>query len=213
MQITLINAGKRFSREWIFRGLNYTFSQEKKYAITGNNGSGKSTLLQVLSSSLLLTEGDCEWQLNNTKTAPEKVHSFISIAAPYFELIEEMTAKEFLRFHCNFKNFINNCSIENILLEANLIDAANKQIRFFSSGMKQRLKLAQAIFSDVPVILLDEPCTNLDASGFDLYYQLVENYCQKRLLIISSNDKNEYHFCDEIINIQEYKIAKAPVYI
>ncbi|MEP6466531.1 MAG: ATP-binding cassette domain-containing protein, partial [Parafilimonas sp.] len=84
----------------------------------------------------------------------------------------------------------------------------DKQIRFFSSGMKQRLKLAQAIFSDVPFVLLDEPCTNLDAAGFDLYYKWVETYCQNRLLIVSSNDKNEYNFCDEVINIQHYKTQK-----
>ena len=205
MQIILTNAGKRFSREWIFRGLNYTFSSKKKYAITGNNGSGKSTLLQILSGALLLNEGDCEWKLNDSKIEADAVHSHISIAAPYVELIEEMTAKEFLHFHRNFKKYIDDLSIEAILQEANLMDAADKQIRFFSSGMKQRLKLAQAIFSDVPIILLDEPCTNLDAAGFELYDKWINNYSKQRLIVISSNDKNEYHFCVEEINIQQYK--------
>jgi len=213
MQITLTNAGKRFNREWIFRGLNYSFSHGKKYAITGNNGSGKSTLLQVLSASLLLNEGECEWQFNDLKIEADKVYSHLSIAAPYFELIEEMTAEEFLRFHRNFKNYIDGFSANTILEDAGLSYAANKQIRFFSSGMKQRLKLAQAIFSDVPVILLDEPCTNLDTSGFDLYYRWINNYSKDRLIIISSNDKNEYHFCDEEINIQNYKpVINSPAY-
>ena len=123
-----------------------------------------------------------------------------------------MTAKEFLAFHSNFKKYINNFSIEDILQEAGLSNALHKQIRFFIIGMKQRLKLAQAIFSDVPVILLDEPCTNLDASGFDIYYSWIEKYCKNRLLIISSNDKNEYRFCDEEINLQDYKFTKLPAY-
>ncbi|MEP6467525.1 MAG: ATP-binding cassette domain-containing protein, partial [Parafilimonas sp.] len=142
MQIILTNAGKRFNREWIFRNLQYTFSSEKKYAITGANGSGKSTFLQILSGSLLLNEGDCEWLFNNATINQDAVYSYISIAAPYFELIEEMTAKEFLAFHYNFKKYIHHFSFDFILQEAGLLNAADKQIRFFSSGMKQRLKLA-----------------------------------------------------------------------
>jgi len=116
-----------------------------------------------------------------------------------------MTAKEFLLFHGQFKRFINNLSIEEILQKTQLQNAADKQIRFYSSGMKQRLKLAQAIFSDVPCILLDEPCTNLDEGGFSLYYDLIENFCKDRLLIVSSNDINEYKFCGEQLNIQNFK--------
>jgi ABC-type multidrug transport system ATPase subunit len=204
MKIILTNAGKRFSREWIFRNLTYEFLQQKSYAITGANGSGKSTLLQVISSALILNEGTIDWQLNEN-LKPESVHQYISFAAPYFELVEEMTAKEFLLFHAQFKRFINNFSIEEILQKAQLQNAADKQIRFYSSGMKQRLKLAQAIFSDVPCILLDEPCTNLDESGFSLYYDLIESFCKNRLLIVSSNDLNEYKFCDEQLNIQNFK--------
>ena len=205
MKIILTNAGKRFSREWIFRNLTYEFAFNKSYAITGANGSGKSTLLQVISSALILNDGTIDWQLNENVLKPENVHQYISFTAPYFELVEEMTAKEFLLFHTQFKKFINNFSVEEILQKAELVSAANKQIRFYSSGMKQRLKLAQAIFSDVPCILLDEPCTNLDESGFNLYYDWIENFCRNRLLIISSNDINEYKFCDEQLNIQNFK--------
>ena len=86
-----------------------------------------------------------------------------------------------------------------------LTTAANKQIRYFSSGMKQRIKLAQAIFSDVPVLFLDEPCTNLDETGYKLYQSLIQNYAAGKLVIVSSNDKAEYHFCEEVIDIKKYK--------
>jgi ABC-type multidrug transport system ATPase subunit len=72
--------------------------------------------------------------------------------------------------------------------------------------MKQRIKLAQAIFSDVAVILLDEPCTNLDATGYTLYHSLVSKYCANRLVIVSSNDLNEYSFCTEKLSILDYKV-------
>ncbi|MGN6215126.1 ABC transporter ATP-binding protein [Parafilimonas sp.] len=205
MKIQLTNAGKRFSREWIFRNLSYEFLPGVQYAITGPNGSGKSTLLQAIAGASTLNEGSIEWQPDNKNMQPEEANAYISIAAPYLELIEEMTAKEFLLFHSNFKKFIQNLPVETILEEADLAQAANKQIRFFSSGMKQRLKLAQAFFSDVPVILLDEPCTNLDAAGFALYYRWIENYSNGRLVIISSNDKNEFSFCTRQLNILDFK--------
>ncbi len=205
MKITLTNAGKRFSREWIFRNLTYEFNSKKSYAIIGANGSGKSTLVQALSSSVILNEGTAEWQIDD-KLKPETVHQHMSFAAPYFELVEEMTGKELLFFHSKFKKFINKLSVEDILSKAELTASADKQIRYYSSGMKQRLKLAQAIFSDVQFILLDEPCTNLDENGYNLYYNWIEMFCKNRLLIVASNDINEYKFCKEKLNMQSFKL-------
>jgi ABC-type multidrug transport system ATPase subunit len=135
----------------------------------------------------------------------DKAFQYISIAAPYLDVIEEMTANEFLRFHYTFKPFLQGCQIPMILSMVGLQNAANKQIRYYSSGMKQRIKLAQAIFSNTPAILLDEPCTNLDEEGVQLYHQLINDYCNDRLVIVSSNDLAEYGFCDEIISILDYK--------
>jgi ABC-type multidrug transport system ATPase subunit len=116
-----------------------------------------------------------------------------------------MTAVEFLAFHESFKSFIPGNTPSTILETIGLSAAANKQIRYYSSGMKQRLKLAQAIFSDVPVLFLDEPCTNLDESGFALYKSLIKDYAAHKLIIVSSNDQAEYDFCEEVIDIKKYK--------
>ena len=205
MKIKLTNVGKRFNREWIFRNLNYEFSLQKCYAVTGPNGSGKSTLLQVIAGATTFNEGGIEYFVAGKKIAEEKVYSNISIAAPYLELVEEMTLVEFLQFHSGLKSWLPSFTSGKIISIINLQDAAQKQIRYFSSGMKQRVKLAQAIFSDVPVVLLDEPCTNLDEEGIALYKDLINNYCGNRLVIVSSNDMQEYDFCNEIINMRNYK--------
>jgi ABC-type multidrug transport system ATPase subunit len=202
--IQLIDAGKRFNREWIFRSFQQAFLAGSHYAITGPNGSGKSTLLQAIAGSLQLSEGTMEWK-GQTVIEPEQVFLHLAIAAPYLELIEEMTAREFLEFHSQFKPLIKQVTIPEILSLIGLEKAANKQIRFFSSGMKQRVKLAQAIFADVPVLLLDEPCTNLDQTGYTLYRSLINEYCSKKLIIVSSNDPHEYDFCKTILRIQDYK--------
>ena len=116
-----------------------------------------------------------------------------------------MTLKEFFHFHHNFKPFLSSLNINFIISRIDLEPASNKQIRYFSSGMKQRVKLAQAIFSDTPFLLLDEPCTNLDTNGIQLYHQLIDEFGKNRLVIVSSNDEIEYKFCRERINILDYK--------
>jgi len=231
MTISLSDAGKRFNREWIFRHLSYTFERGKSYAIVGPNGSGKSTLLQVISGAVHINEGSIQYAVHSqqsivgspesiddskkhetrnpkpdTNLIPaEEIYNHVSICAPYLELVEEMTLKEFLRFHSGFKPFLPELAIEKIISILSLEKAGNKQIRYYSSGMKQRVKLAQCVLSDVPVVLLDEPCTNLDTAGIQLYHQLVADFCKDRLVVVSSNDEVEYRFCDEKISVSQYK--------
>lgn len=205
MTIALSNAGKRFNRDWIFRNATYTFLTGHTYAITGSNGSGKSTLLQAIAGSLGISEGKIEWQFNGTVIDADNIYNYLTIAAPYIEVIEEMTAVEFLQFHQKFKQLIPGVSIREILTCIGLDKAANKQIRYYSSGMKQRIKLAQAIFTNAPLLLLDEPCTNLDLAGFDLYNRLIADYAGNKTIIVSSNDINEYSFCQNVISIMDYK--------
>ncbi|MFZ9331462.1 MAG: ABC transporter ATP-binding protein [Chitinophagaceae bacterium] len=201
MEIRLIDAGKRFNRDWIFKNLHASFSDKETYAITGHNGSGKSTLLQCIAGSTMLSEGEVIFN-NNGKIIPnEEVFSHVSICAPYLEVIEEMTALEFFVYHQQFKSFQYNTVIADIIDQIGLSKHAHKQIRYFSSGMKQRIKLAQAFFSETPVLLLDEPCTNLDQSGIALYKDLLSNHTKNRIVIISSNDQSEIEGCTQLIQL------------
>jgi ABC-type multidrug transport system ATPase subunit len=229
MKVSLTDAGKRFNRDWIFRHLSYNFEEGNSYAIVGPNGSGKSTLLQVLSGSMQVNEGKVEWAMGNKQSdyakattdksaivnkklasgngqvSTDEIFNHVAICAPYLEVVEEMTVKELLEFHHRFKPFLSSVTIDSIISIVGLKNAVHKQIRYYSSGMKQRVKLAQAIFSDVPILLLDEPCTNFDLTGIELYHQLINEYCKNRLVIVSSNDEVEYRFCRERINISDYK--------
>ena len=201
MEIRLIDAGKRFNRDWIFKNLHASFSDKETYAITGHNGSGKSTLLQCIAGSTMLSEGEVIFN-NNGKIIPnEEVFSHVSICAPYLEVIEEMTALEFFVYHQQFKSFQYNTAIADIIDQIGLSKHTHKQIRYFSSGMKQRIKLAQAFFSETPVLLLDEPCTNLDQSGIALFKDLLSNHTNNRIVIISSNDQSEIEGCTQLIQL------------
>jgi len=205
MKIDLLKVGKRFNHDWIFRNFDFQFIRGKIYAITGPNGSGKSTLLQIISGSLTHNEGRIKYTETNKEIVAEKIFKKVSFAAPYLEVVEEMTLQEFLSFHDKMKGWISSVDSVKIISILGLEKSAHKQIRYYSSGMKQRAKLAQAIFSNVPVVLLDEPLTNLDEEGISLYENLIRNYCNDRLVIVSSNDKKEYSFCDQVIDIREYK--------
>jgi ABC-type multidrug transport system ATPase subunit len=210
MRIRLTKAGKRFNREWIFRNADLEFNSSTSYAITGPNGSGKSTMLQCIGGMLQLSEGSIQYasdshHKDNKQLASEESYKQISFCAPYLDVIEEMTLPEFFRFHNQFKSFINGYSIENIIEEIELRHATHKQIRFYSSGMKQRVRLAQAIFSDCGIVLLDEPCSNLDVKGIELYQSLIEKYCKERLVIVCSNDEVEYSFTSVRISILDYR--------
>lgn len=205
MKVSLTDAGKRFNRDWIFRHLTYTFEKGNSYAIIGPNGSGKSTLLQVLSGSLQPSEGNIQYSISDSPISFDEIYKQVSICTPYLEVVEEMTLKEFLAFHYHFKPICPSLGIDDIIAMIGLKEATHKQIRYYSSGMKQRIKLAQAIFSNTPFLLLDEPCTNLDATGIELYHQLIQDHGKDRLVIVSSNDEIEYKFCEEKINITDYK--------
>jgi len=209
MKISCQKLGKRFNRDWIFRNFTYDFLAAQSYAITGANGSGKSTLLQVIAGAIASSEGSVEYGQHNSKLksiiASENAYQYLSIAAPYLEVVEEMTVTEFFSFHQNFKPFIPGWDIQQIIAHVGLEKAAHKQIRYYSSGMKQRVKLAQCIFSDTAIVLLDEPCTNLDSTGIELYHQLINDHCRDRLVVVSSNDEVEYRFCTEKIEVTSYK--------
>ena len=202
MQISLEQACKRFNKEWIFKNLNFQFEVGKHYALVGNNGSGKSTLLQIIAGYSGLTKGSISWSPFDAINIYEQ----ISFAAPYLELVEEFTATEQFKFQAQFKSIQKDLSTEKILELIGLKNAAHKQIRYYSSGMKQRLKLALAIFSDCPILLLDEPCSNLDKEGYALYDTLIKEYAMHKLIIVGSNDPAEYHFCKEQVNLMDYKL-------
>jgi len=205
MRLKLNNIAKRYRYEWIFRRLTYTFEPAGKYAVLGPNGSGKSTLLRVLSGHLSPSKGKVDFFEKDAKIDADNVHRYLSYAAPYIELIEEFTLLEALQFHQRFKAFQQNLQPQDLIELLQFSKSQNKEIRYFSSGMQQRLKLVLALCSDTPLVLLDEPTTNLDRQGVAWYLDLIERFAQNRLTIVASNVEEDYGFCDKQLNILDFK--------
>jgi ABC-type multidrug transport system ATPase subunit len=205
MTIQLENLGKKFRKEWIFRNVNLTFEAGQNYTFVGPNGSGKSTLLQVLMGIMPHTEGKISYSSDNQAVEIDNIYKKIVIAAPYLELIEEFTLLESVEFHQKFKPFKDKITPIQLIELLQLSQHKDKTIKNFSSGMKQRLKLGLAFYSEAPIILLDEPTSNLDAQGTAWYLEQIEKHTAHRLLIICSNQPNEYAFCKNIVDIRDYK--------
>ncbi len=200
-QIQLENCGKRFNRNWIFRDFNHTFSDGNAYAILGANGSGKSTLLQCIAGYMSLSKGKIAFTQEGKPVDEERKYQHLSLASPFLELIEEFTLRETIDFHFKMKQLAFLSDKSQISDVTGLGHSLDKQLKFFSSGMKQRVKIALAVFSSTPVLMLDEPCTNFDAQGIAWYRDLIEQYTKNRLVLVASNQAHEYDFCQEVIEV------------
>lgn len=205
MKIYLEHISKRFQRHWIFKDVNLNFAAPGATAILGPNGSGKSTLLRIIAAMQSPSAGKVRFEQDNINLPAEQLYHHISFTAPSQEIVEEFTLEEFLKFHFSFKPIYHGLDVQQVINITGLQNAQHKPIADYSSGMKQRVKLAQAIFTDCPILLLDEPCTNLDDEGVQQYRDWIEQYTANKLVIVASNDIREYYFCKEQVKMQDYK--------
>lgn len=206
LTIEVNQLAKRYNREWIFRNFTHTFKSGQTYAITGPNGSGKSTLLQVLWGQLPQSEGKIDYVKNGNAIRVDDIFRHVAVAAPYMDLIEELTLAEQLEFHFKLRKPRAGYSVGSMIDRLYMSDSRDKQITNFSSGMKQRVKLGLAFFTETDVVFLDEPGTNLDEKAFAWYKENLANPDLKNSLIfIASNQKSEYSDRAEVISVAAYK--------
>ena len=207
MRIEAQKLGRRYGRQWIFKSLSHDFRPGTATAVLGPNGAGKSTLLSILAGQLLPTSGQVRYTLGGRPLPVAEVPRQLAYCAPYLDLPEELTLLELLAFHTRLK------PLQAGITPAKLVDiiylqkARHQPVREFSSGMKQRLKLGLALYAAAPLLLLDEPTTNLDATGAAWYQEHVAQVRQEpnRLVIVSSNVPAEYAFCEAQVRITDYQ--------
>lgn len=205
--IQLKSAGKKFLNQWIFRNIDLQIYKLDKIAITGYNGSGKSTFLQVISGYQSLSEGSIQFFHNGEIIQTEDWYKKISFAAPYLDVHEEYNMHELISFYSSFKCLMHAMNEQELISIIELDENKNKAIKYFSSGMKQRIRLALAVLSDTPVLLLDEPLSNLDKRGVQWYKHLITNYTSSKTIIVCSNNiEDEIEFCERKIDLNTFKM-------
>ncbi len=207
MQIKLDGVGKKFNRKWIFKELSYDFSLGKSYAILGNNGSGKTTLIKCIAGAAPVTKGNVVYRgANHNVLSVDTIYKEISWVGPYVDFPEELYIEELFSLYDKFKCL--EVSYGQFLEELSF-SSYNSKIKFLSSGMKQKLKLALAFFSKPSIIFLDEPTSNLDKKNILWYENLFKSRLSNKLVILGSNTPSEYELCSGFINIDSFKKPKA----
>ncbi len=198
MRIELDKVSKKYGSQWIYRGVSAIFEPGGRYAITGANGSGKSTLLKVISGMVTPNEGKVTYTHNGGTIPADEIYKHISYSAPYLDLPEELTVAEMVAFHQQMRSLHGITAAD--LLKA--IDIpATKEIRDCSSGMKQRVKMALAYYTQSDILLLDEPTANMDHHWRDWTNTLVKNDPQQRIVIICSNEEYEYEGAEVVVRL------------
>ena len=208
MQLTLNGLGKRYNRRWIFRDISIDIPSGSRLGITGHNGSGKSTLLKVMSGALPASAGTVEYSGAQGVIAPDKVYRQLTYAAPYTDLIEELSLIQMLRFHARFKPWRAGFEEGEILRLLGKRFGPGAIISSFSSGMKQRLRLVLAVASESDLICLDEPTSNLDEEGKHWYSALLERIAPGETVLIASNESFDMQTCDTYLNVEDYSGLK-----
>ncbi len=167
--------------------------------ITGPNGSGKSTLLQITGGLSRPTTGAVSYLVDEQNTPYEKFRHSIGFTGPEINPYDVLTSVENIKFAAQSP-----VSDEEINLHLNrfgLYQHRLKPVKHYSSGMKQRLKIILSVINRPAVLMLDEPGSNLDLSGKDLLYSLIDDLRKETILIIATNEKEEIELCGKGIDL------------
>lgn len=202
MTVSIENISKKFNQHWVIRDFSATLEEGKAYVLLGSNGSGKSTLVRMLSGFLSPTSGHIHFRRGDKPIAADKLHQHIALAAPWADVVDDFTLAELLTFHGNFRKYVDGLRPADLVELSGLGGAASRQIRNYSSGMRQRVRLLLAICTESDLLLLDEPVANLDATGMTWYREMVERFRANRLTVVASNhQQEEFFFCDHRIEL------------
>ncbi|MEW6653909.1 MAG: ABC transporter ATP-binding protein [Bacteroidota bacterium] len=197
---------KYFGRRLIFDGINYSFQSGHVYGIAGPNGSGKSTFVKIVSGLISPNKGSVTHIINGKKIEEEDLHNYLGFVSPYLFLYDEFTAEENLAHISKIRGVAFNKERSSFLLsEFSLYERRNDLLRGFSSGMKQRLKFAFALLHEPPLLILDEPTSNLDNSGKEKVYEFIKLEGKTNLVLIASNEDADLALCENVLELQNYK--------
>jgi|ERR1041384_523769 heme exporter protein A len=204
MQVTLSVSGlsRVFNRRRIFSGLDLRLGSDDSLAVRGRNGSGKSTLLKILAGVLSPSGGTVALSVGSDDVPAGLRYRYTGFVAPYLQLYDEFTAMENLRFFRSVRGLAGDDRfLLDLLGRFGLQKRENDPLRTFSSGMKQRVKYAFALLHDPPVLLLDEPTSNLDASGINEVFRLIEERKPGRIVVIATNNREESTLCNRTLDL------------
>lgn len=199
--IKLTEVSKRFGRQYVISKFSAVYKSGEVYGISGRNGSGKSTLLRMIAGQLSPSRGTVDFLLDQRELAASEVYRYVSWTGPYFEIMEELTVQEQLAFHFRLKPPKPGINARSLLERIDLEKFANRKLAECSSGMRQRVLLATALYADTPILLLDEPTLTLDRKAAEWFFSELERYKEDRVVVIASNDHRDLERCTKVVEL------------
>lgn len=199
LSIKAENLGKKFGKKKLFSGIDFKLEPGSSLAITGANGSGKSTLMKIAAGLASPDSGSVIYESDGTLIDESSIYRYIGYSSPEINLYGELTCIENAGFSCSSKK--SSVNIPGLIEKLGLTNDSSKQVKFFSSGMKQRLKIICSLVNDPPVVFFDEPGTNLDAEGKDAVYSIIKKISETKIVIIATNEQYESSLCSNQIKL------------
>jgi heme exporter protein A len=191
---------KTFNRRPIFKNISFELRSGDSVAITGRNGSGKSTLIKIIANVLNASSGTFDIKDHGTDVLKDNFYRYIGFVSPYLNLYDEFTGRENLVIMSKIRGASPD-NIDSVLERVGLFERRNDLLRIYSSGMKQRLKLAFAVLHSPHILLLDEPTSNLDKDGISVVTDIANEQKKSGILIIATNDEYEKSLCKGEVKI------------
>lgn len=197
MDLSIQRLTKSYTGKPVFKDLSFLIPTGSRFSITGPNGAGKSTLLKILSGGTLPSSGRIEYQLGKHKVSEAAVYQHVHFVAPYNTIIEELTLPEIFNLHQRLGLLNHFDSFKSWAVRLEYSFKRDQPIKMFSSGMKQRVRLGLALLDQRPLILLDEPGSNLDDQGKLWLSHLIRNATELQTIVIATNDAEEAAWCGQ----------------
>jgi heme exporter protein A len=188
--------------------LDFEFTAPGAVAVTGPNGSGKSTLLRILAGLLRPTSGATTVSVAGREHPPADRRDVLGLATPELAFYEEFTATENLVFAAEARGLAAPARAAGAVLDrVGLATRASDRVAAFSSGMKQRLRLAFALLHEPPILLLDEPGSHLDETGREAVRDVVARFAARGLVLLATNDPEEIQLAESRLELRGHRLG------
>ena len=199
--------GHRFGRRVLFRSLAFSLDGGESLAVTGANGSGKSTLLSIVAGLRRPVRGRVRLEDAGTPVPDEERPLRAGLVAPYLNVYDGFSARENLAFIARARRLPEvEQRIQAMLDLVGLADRADDFVAAYSSGMKQRVKFAAALLPAPPLLLLDEPTSNLDEAGRAMVDRVITHQRERGgVLLLATNNREEAAWCDRELCVEDYR--------
>ena len=190
---------KRFNRLTLFKDIQVSLEMGQSLAITGPNGSGKTTLLEIIAGVRAPTSGDIQYLVDNERIDNRRIRDCSGFQSQRINPYIELSGYENVQF-------VSGSGIDpdipvDLFKRFGLFEHRNKKVKFYSSGMKQRLRILLAILRDPPILFLDEPGTNLDDRGKEAVFSYLKSVMRVKIVLIATNEESEATLCNTRVRL------------